>query len=169
MPAAIEVTEPELSKRLDALALEGVNLDPLFRRIFVAIEAETKRRFATSTAPDGTPWAPLVLRRGKPLYDTGKLALSVTAGATKTMTGHGLTYGTNNEIAHVHQDGMTIRPKKGRFLMVPLPGKKGKKSGRFLFLKQAVIPARPFLGWNDKMTETCLDLTADFVIEQLGK
>ena len=170
--ASKEIDFSELEKRLNGMAMVGVNLDPLFKRIFVAMAAETKRRFVTSTAPDGTPWAPLVLRKGgKPLWDTGShlmASCTVAAGgkdAIRETSGRGCRFGSSWEYASVHNDGSTITPKNGPFLVVPDPP--GKPT-RFLMLKEAVIPKREFLGFNEPMMDAIDDLVADYAIEKLG-
>lgn len=164
-----DITEDELERRLNDLSLQGVNLQPVLKQMMVAMQAETKRRFQTSTAPDGTPWLPLKLRKGKPLYDTGQhLMASCTAtsarDAIRETTATGLRFGTSWEFAHVHQDGMEIHPVNSPFLVVPIP--KGKPT-RFLMLPSVTVPARPFLGWNEDLLEECSELLADYAIKKL--
>lgn len=172
MAASKDVDEAELGRRISMMALVGVNLQPLFKRIMVAMAAETKKRFITSTAPDGTPWAPLKIRKGgKPLWDTGAhlmASCTVAAGgkdAIRETTGSGLRFGTAWEFASVHNDGALIKPVAGPFLVVPDP--KGKPT-RFLMLKEAEIPKREFLGFNEPMMSAIDDLVADYAAEKLG-
>lgn len=47
--------------------------------------------------------------------------------------------GKEEMIAHVQEYGATIRPKKGDYLMVPMP------DGSFRKLSSVTIPARPFI------------------------
>lgn len=86
--------------------------------------------FATSTSPEGAPWAPLSEatqtinpRRtgGKPLVDTARLRNSVTTQAGAS----GFSFGTNVVYAGTHQFG--------------------RSSNRVFGKSPGPIPARPFL------------------------
>lgn len=101
-------------------------------------------------------------------------------------------WGTNLEYAGTHQYGATITPKRGKFLAIPatreaeqkgsprawgdgeLKFRFGKKGGvaidlagtvQFYFSRQVTIPARPFLGINEAMTERWQEMTADYVAD----
>ncbi len=90
--------------------------------------------FATSTAPDGTPWKRLVLRNGQPLRDTRRLQSSFTG----TASARGFRIGTNVMYAPTHQEGRTIRPREAKML-------RWKTGGRFYAAHQVTIPSRPML------------------------
>ena len=102
--------------------------------------------FRMARSPWGAPWrklAPGVSRQGQPLRNTGRLYGSI--GVRRT--GNGITVGTNLQIpgrstslGAVHQFGMTIRPKNGKFLVWTPPGRKG-----LVFAEEVTIPARPFM------------------------
>jgi phage virion morphogenesis protein len=142
---------------------------PTQRQLVVALTSDVKRRFQTSTAPDGARWRPLKFKRprggNKPLLDTGRLMASITGRSTPTE----IVVGTAHPAAALHQFGGTVRPKKGQYLAIPLTREaqragsprrmKGTKKvplfarrvagqlvGHFLLAKKAVVPARPFLG-----------------------
>lgn len=93
--------------------------------------------FRMSTAPDGTPWAPLKFRAGKPLLDTGSHlygSLHIARADPSAITlALGFAY------AGVHQYGATIRAKKAKSLAFKPRG------GKLMFAKQVTIPARPML------------------------
>lgn len=108
--------------------------------------------FRTSKAPSGAAWKPLntFFRSGQPLRNTGRLYGSITA----RRDGDGVVVGTNLKtpggrysLGAIHQFGATIVPTagpgatfRGR-LLGPIPtAAKG-----FVFLRRAVIPARPFM------------------------
>jgi phage gpG-like protein len=139
------------------------------RELVQVVVADVKKRFATSTAPDGARWKPLRYARprggDRPLRDTGRLMASITGTADATS----VTVGTARPGAALHQDGGVVRPRKGKFLAIPLTkeaaragsprkmrpsrgkpvfAKKvgGRWVGHFLLVKQAKVPARPFLG-----------------------
>jgi phage gpG-like protein len=91
--------------------------------------------FKSGVSPYGASWAPLRLRQGQPLRDTGRLLSSIKPAADPA----GVTVGTNVSYAAVHQFGATIRPKKaGGRLVFSGPG-------GMIFARQVKIPARPFM------------------------
>lgn len=73
------VTGPVLAK-LNQLILNTSNLSPAARKIGEILQKSTQKRFETTTAPDGTAWAPnkastLEHKKGsRPLTDGGTLA-----------------------------------------------------------------------------------------------
>lgn len=131
--------------------------------------SDVKRRFLTGTAPDGQKWRPLKYARprggNQPLRDTGRLMNSFVG----RVAGDAVVVGTAHPAAALHQSGGVVRPKKGKFLAVPLTKEAvragsprrlkgsakvplfarkvgGKWVGHFLLVKKAAVPARPFLG-----------------------
>lgn len=99
-------------------------------------ETQTRRRIEEEkTAPDGSAWSAnregtsILLRTGEHLRDS--IAFEVGAGE--------VSWGSSWEYAHVHQDGMVIKPKSANVLIFTSGG---KKRGA----KQVTIPARPFVG-----------------------
>lgn len=141
-------------------------------QIGLAIAADMRQRFQTSTAPDGTPWLPLVRPRpnggSKPLLDTGTLRNSIVGRAEPD----GGSAGTNLVQAELMNAGGIVRPVKGKFLAIPatreakrvgsprrFPQKLraviGKRGGvlldrgghvQFWLAREVRIPARPFVG-----------------------
>lgn len=107
--------------------------------------------------------------------------------------------GTNAEYAPVHQYGATITPKKAKFLAIPatqkardtgsprrwggekLRFKFGKNGGvavtgprlaeivQYYFTKRAVIPARPFMGINDKQADELVEMLGEFTAAAVAK
>lgn len=141
----------------------------LGKELVQILVSDVKRRFVTSTAPDGSPWKPLKYRRprgpGKPLLDTGLLLASITGSYEP----NALRVGTNRAGAALHQFGGTVLPVKGKFLTIPntpaavragsprrLTGtpstplfarrRGGEWVGHFILARKVVVPARPFLG-----------------------
>ncbi len=106
-----------------------------------------RQRFLDQVAPDGTKWkvlSPLTLElRRSPvgiLRDSGELMRSIHFKASSDRA----EVGTNldHPKVMVHQHGATIKPKNGKSLVIPrLNG-----ANRSVFIKQAKIPARPFIG-----------------------
>ena len=71
----------------------------------------------SGTAPDGTTWAPLKRRAGRPLRDTGRLMNGLTRAAR--ITDRGFALGTNVSYAPYHQSGTTRTPARP---FLPAPG-----------------------------------------------
>lgn len=132
---------------VDARALEALirkvralgRAGGLYDRTKAALAAEALTQvqlgFRESRDPYGEPWAPLVLREGKPLQDTRRLETSFST----ELLADGFRIGTRTFYGRVHQYGATILPKRAKLLRVPVG--RGKKR-RYVFLKRAVIPAR---------------------------
>lgn len=72
------------------------------------------RGFAEGRSPTGAKWAPLKVRRGQPLRDTGRLQNSYT---TK-VAGRAMVVGTNTQYAPHHQFG-TKRGLPARPMLPP--------------------------------------------------
>lgn len=66
--------------------------------------------FETSTDPYGDAWAPLVLREGRPLEDTGGLK---AAWFRQSVTARGFTVANAKRYAHFHQGGTGIYGPRG--------------------------------------------------------
>lgn len=106
--------------------------------------------FQTSTAPDGSTWAPLKHPRPpghnpntKPLIDTGGLQDSVGyqgADHIEEVSGEGFSLGTGVYYAGVHQAGSQ------------------KKN----------IPARKFMGFSIEVLDITADLAADSIVNQIN-
>lgn len=103
--------------------------------------------FAGEKDPWDRPWPKSLraeLEGGQTLSDTGRLRRSFTYQASP----RGFVVGTNVRYAATHQYGATIRPKRAKYLRFRLPGgsrpRKGGR-GRWVQVKQVVIPARPFV------------------------
>lgn len=128
-----------LGKLVDQLA----TTEELFLRLRQegAVEArkQVRRGFAEGRDPYGNPWAPLKLRQGVPLNDTGRLAeFSVRV----TETGFVLTTGPH-PAPQVHQYGATI---KGN------PWLTFQAGGSWYRVKSVTIPRRQMVPegtWGD--------------------
>lgn len=114
----------------------GNDATDLFDEIGSALVSSTQARFATSTAPDGSAWKP-VLRGGKPLVDQGILVGSITHAANAD----GIEVGTNLIYGAIHQFG----------------GPAGRKSSRI------EIDARPYLGISDTDEDEIVGILRDFI------
>lgn len=107
----------------------------LYERVGAAVLSQVQLGFRSATDPWGFKWAPLKIRKGTPLTNSGILRRSITKRADDS----GVTVGTNLKYARVHQFGATITAKNGAFLAIPRPG------GGVFLKKSVYVPARPFL------------------------
>jgi len=150
-PDSFARAERELSR----LAGQTSNLPGALKNIGEALLRTTRARFSSRTGPDGAAWpahAPLTLltggRPGNMLRRSGRLYRSINyrvGGSTLTVGANAPPYD------RVQQFGATIRPKKGKFLAVPVPAQRGGRNGpSFMFLKKVTIPARPYIGFGPK-------------------
>lgn len=155
---------------------------------------DLKENFDRSVNPDDGPWVPRVSSRKshRLLFDTGGLAASVVNRGDphhiEEVTANSVVMGSRHPLIHVHQDGMTIKAKKGKYLTIPLTeeaemaggasnfpndlfffrskrgnllaAEKKKKPLRihYLLKESVVIPARVMVGIGDRMIKKIEDL-----------
>lgn len=135
-----------IQRKVDLIQKEGAKR--VAKQVGLEAKALVAEGFARGVSPSGQAWAPLKVRSGQPLRDSGRLASSITLEPT----GLGFRLTSNVAYADVHQYGATITVKKARSLYSP--------SLRTFFGKTVTIPARPFLPegdlpgpWNERLTE----------------
>jgi phage gpG-like protein len=133
--------------KLEALIKRAADVPSLMNKIkqHAAMEArrQIRRTFVESRDPYGNPWAPLKLRKGKPLRLTGALSNFVV-----TQTGDGFLVTTAAPYAATHQYGATITAKRAPWLTFSV----GK---RWFRAKQVAIPKRQMIPegtWGDIWT-----------------
>lgn len=131
----IELQDASLKAKLAALDAAVANPRPLYATIGRVLVNRIRLCFKLGVTPWGNPWAPLKIRKGQPLRDTGRLNRSITSRVDST----GVTVGTNVAYAPVHQYGATIVPKTKPSLVFPGPG------GKPIFAKKVFVPPRSFM------------------------
>ncbi|MCJ8342472.1 MAG: phage virion morphogenesis protein [Cetobacterium sp.] len=166
------------------------NLEPLLKTIAIDIKKETQLNFKKQQDPNGQTWKKN-RRGGQILAKTGILKQSFTT----YIHGNIASVGTNIPYARIHQYGGTIKPKRGKYLAIPINRKvegsspkdftdtvcikaknalyivrkidKKGKNLEFLFKlqKEVIIPERKFLGINDKMKNKYAVLTKKYIFE----
>lgn len=138
----------QVKKQLDRLEGKGASMKPVLEVIGSRLVNRIKMGFRTTRSPAGVTWAPLKMRSGQPLSDTGRLKNSITYKATDqaveigtnlTSTWHGITH----SIGRVHQFGATVRPR-----WAPRLAFKNQITGETVISMKSVIPARPFMPIN---------------------
>ncbi|TRD18344.1 phage virion morphogenesis protein [Palleronia caenipelagi] len=158
MDARATFRDADLRRTLAGLLARGQDLTPLMDAIGARLEQSARDRIEdTNQSPDGVPWPKsfrvVVGQGGKTLFETGRLAASITHRATSRET----EIGTNLISAGVHQFGATITPKSAGALQFKLA------DGTVVTAGKVTIPARPYLGISDADEAVIGDLTALFV------
>jgi len=126
----------EAVNRLNRLA--GWSAADGARRIAPILESQTRRRIEEEkTDPQGKAWpknrsgTSILLRTGRNLRDS---IAHRTSGSDAIVEAHW-------KYAHVHQTGMTIRPKTARRLVFRVG-----QNQQPIFARQVTIPRRQFIG-----------------------
>lgn len=98
------------------------------REVAQILVTDVRRRFVTGTDPGGRRWPKLSRRRptggDKPLLDTGLLRASVASRVTVA----GVEVFSNLPQARLHEFGGTVRPKRAKYLSIPLT-REAKRAG----------------------------------------
>ncbi len=140
------IDDSKATAKLKLLQSAIDNPKPVYATVGRVLVNRIRLCFKLGVTPWGNPWAPLKIRKGQPLRDTGRLNRSITSRVDST----GVTVGTNVAYAPVHQYGATIVPKTKPSLVFPGPG------GKPIFAKKVVIPARPFMPMRPGATSVAL-------------
>jgi phage gpG-like protein len=139
------------------------SLSPLTRQIYEGLAVERAR--ATKAWQRATEagrrriedrYVQRWVAGAKILHRTGDLKKSIDIGR---VTDDYVEVGSSAPHARIHQFGGVVRPKRGRFLLVPAGG------GRFLRLREARIPARPFLVVQDEDKRAIVLLARNYILE----
>ncbi len=124
---------------LGRVAALGLDPQPIFDDIGLAMVAAQQRRFELGIEPDGTPWMQSWRARhegGKTLIDSGMLLSRLTLNADAA----GVEWGFNDRRAPTLHFGAVIAPKSKRALAFT------GVEGHLVFAQNVVIPARPMVG-----------------------
>lgn len=132
----------------------AIDLRPAMRDIAGHLADTTRARFETGRGPTGVPWKPsrrAIEEGGKTLVDRGDLLGSIRedfgadyAAAGPEASGGAAIY------AKIHQFGGIITPRVKKALSF---------AGRVM--SKVVIPARPYVGFNDENADYVVDTIAD--------
>lgn len=129
---------------------------PLMIAIGKDIKAVIQSRFRNSIGPDGSHWAGVSYRTGKPLLITGSLMRSFKG----TYTSNTAIVGTNDIRARLHQYGGTIKAKNKPYLHF-------KIGNKWVKVKEVKIKARPFNGFNQELFERYKTMVASYLSQEL--
>jgi phage virion morphogenesis protein len=148
---SVEVDDAEARRILNELKTRMGDIRPVLEAVGQIIQSGTQQRFIDQKAPDGTPWAPLsqvtIDRRRmrgiggvEILRDTGRLMNSISYA----VEGDSVRVFTNVVYAPTHQKGA----KKGAY---------GPRT------PWGDIPARPFLGVNNRDMDAVLEVLQGYL------
>lgn len=89
-----------------------------------------------------------------PLQDTGRLTQSIKV----YRNGDIFIFESNLIYAGTHQYGATITPKKAKALTIPAdPGARYVRKGKWIFVREVRIPARPFFPSENQLPPRLVD------------
>lgn len=127
------------SSALAAARSRAMDLRPALRAMGQAGVTQTRRRFITKRAPDGSSWKPTRKIGGTTMIDQGLLLRSLSA---RPPTQDAIEWGSNRVYAAQRQFGGTIRAKNGGYLRFRASG------GGWVFKREVTQPGRAYLGLN---------------------
>lgn len=148
----VTLEDSEAVRALTRMVSRGRDMTPLMRDIGEHLLNTTRERFATQTAPDGTPWAPLSATTKRRKTRNVEKVLT-ESGALR---GHGLVYQASRD-----------RVEVGSPLIYAGTHQFGAERGSFGSMSNGApipwgdIPARPFLGVSDDDEATIVRLIGD--------
>lgn len=149
----VELIDTEAQAMFARLFSMGTNMRPLMQDIGEHVTETTKQRFQTSTAPDGTPWAPntqttYVQFLGKFKGGTGKDGRLNKAGAKRAAGKKPLIGETRALSTTINYEAGDDYVQIGSPMIYAAVQQFGAKGKSFTGGKTpwADIPARPFLG-----------------------
>ena len=153
MKITYEALADKVEARLQLMQLYGQDQSAALRALGRVLVNRVRFGFVSQRDPWGGRWKPLspIYRVGQPLRNTGQLMNSLSS----RVQGESVIVGTNLKakggvlFPAVLQYGATIKPVKAKVLAFRTP----VSGGKFIFLKKAVIPARPFLPLKDGKIE----------------
>ena len=172
----VQINDVAAIAGLSALIARGSDISPLMAMLGGKLTDSTMDRFATSTAPDGSPWAPNAHTAIRQALDRNKRSLSKRSGAL-TKTGKTIAAGKKPLIGETGALGTTIDYQLlGRDTVEIGSGTKyaathqfGAKQGAFGRSKRGGpipwgdIPARPFLGISAQDERTITSVINEYL------
>lgn len=129
---------------------------PLMMLISKDMKAVIQSRFRNSIGPDGSHWAGVNNRTGKPLLITGSLMRSFK----NSYTSNTAIVGTNDIRARLHQFGGTIKAKNKSYLHF-------KIGDKWVKVKEVKIKARSFNGFNQELFERYKTMVTSYLSQEL--
>ncbi len=172
----VQINDHAAIAGLNELIARGSDISPLMAMLGEKLADSTIDRFATSTAPDGSPWAPNAHTAIRQALDRNKGSFSKRTGAL-TKTGKQIAAGKKPLIGETRALSTTIHYQLlGRDTVVIGSGmvyagthQFGAKKGAFGKTRRGApipwgdIPARPFLGISARDEQTITNVINEYL------
>lgn len=166
----IQIDDQQIRQAFARLVASAKDPRPVLEQIGELLVDSTRQRFGTSTAPDGTPWAPnsettLMRYLGKYKSSFGKRDGRLTgkgaerAASKKPLIGE--TGSLSTQIFYVVENGTLAVGSTMIYGAVQQFG--AKKRAFSAKTPWGDIPARPFLGISDQDSNMILDQISDYL------
>lgn len=166
---SVQVNDKQVQEVLRRLIARGQNLRPAFAEIGKDLVESTKQRFATATAPNGTPWAPnspvTVARylgtRTSNFKKDGSLSKQGQANSSAKQPLTGETKALKSTINYQLHGSTGV--SMGSPMIYSAMQQFGDTKSKFPNL-WGDIPARPFLGVSVKDKANILDILGTYML-----
>jgi len=167
MAQLIELTNRSGLDYLQAMLDRAKNLRPVLAEIGEDMAESTKRRFSTTKAPDGTPWAPnsaTTIARYSDLFarkkdGTQSKAVKAKIAGKKPLTGETRALATTINYQLQGDNAVSIGSPMVYAAMQQFGGKKSDFPHLW-----GDIPARPFLGASEADKTNIADLVRSYML-----
>lgn len=169
----VEIDIKQVALALDRLSSASANPRPALLAIGESLLESTKKRFETSTAPDGTKWKPnaaatyLGIVRGLGKSNFGKSGRLNKRGAERVSGKKpliGASHSLSQQISYsVDAEGLHLGSPMEYAAMQQFGGTKSKFPHLW-----GDIPARPFLGVSDSDEQMIWDTVSDYLKNAIG-
>ena len=159
--AKLTIDTAPLRRVFAALRAAGAEPKEALDAVGRVLVGNTQMHFEDGAGPGGVPWQQSLRAKlfgGQTLKDSARLQGSIT----HEVEDKAVVWGTNVVYAGIHQTGGTIVPKNGKALVFKGP------DGRPVFVKKVVMPARPFIGFDEVDREDVRDVLVDVLSRVVG-
>lgn len=154
----IRLTGDAQAKLADVRKVVSDDRRTVSRIIGIEVVRGMQRNIRSAKDSSGKAWPGLRYRTGQPLQDTGRLRNSITY----ELRPGGVRVGTNVIYSAIHNFGGTIRPKRAKYLAIPVG------DGSIRLKKSVTIPAREYAYVSDE-TESAIQNQFDALLRRIDQ
>lgn len=163
----ISIDNQSVLAALEALRTKMGNMTPAMQDIGEHLTETSKRRFDTSTAPDGSRWAPnsqvtILSYLGGSKGNTTKSGKISAKGVGRVMGKKPLIGESRSLMSTIHYDAKADSVEIGSPMVYAAMQQFGGSKSAFPHL-WGDIPARPFLGLSDEDERSVLDIITGYL------
>ena len=150
MDIQISIDDARANRALQRIVDNALDLTGMMEDFAFLGENAARQAFETETAPDGTVW-----KQSRRSQETGGKTLTASGRGGDSITSdydnNSSIWGTPLIYMAIHQNGGTIKPKNGEYLVFM------GADGFLVFAKEVTIPKRQFLPESlDQMDEKAI-------------